>query len=290
MCMITIYSINYRNRFCLEYQYKTLRAFCKDQYKLVVIDSNGNSDPEDSEFKKQFCVKNNLELYVLPDSLNKDYISNSSPITSNVSWILGNKLNYIYKNIIRETQPKYFAFLDQDFFAFSPFELIPTLDKMGMYGDVLERNSDGAWVLHPWLSFYKYDFVKNYDLDFRPCEGFDTGGCNWNSFVKKANLNKNDYWVRHNTIMYFPFYNHSHHGPSTYEKEYFEYDDKIIYGQVQIYDKKFIHMLNSAHLDNPFNPKTSWCKGFLDSTILLSGKIPFTTEEGFRNTGPATSV
>lgn len=288
--MITIYSINYRNRFCLEYQYKTLRAFCNDPYKLVIIDSNGDNDLVDSQFKKRFCEDNNLELYVLPNDLNKDYIANSSAMTSNCSAILGNKLNYIYQNIVKKDQPQYFAFLDQDFFAFSQFELIPTLDKMGMYGDVLERHSDGAWVLHPWLSFYKYDFVKNYNLDFRPCNGFDTGGSNWNSFVKPANLNKNDYWVRDNTIMYFPFYNHSQHGPQMYEKEYFEYNGKNIYGQVQIYDKKFIHMLNSAHLDDPFNPKTSWCKGFLDAAILFSKKIPFTTEEGFRNTGPGRGI
>ena len=41
----------------------------------------------------------------------------------------------------------------------------------------------------------------------------------------------------------------------------------------KIYDNKFIHVLNSRFLDDPFNPKTNWCKGFLDSGLMRHGLI-----------------
>ena len=263
-----------------------MKSFCRDPYQLVIIDSNCGSNNEDSEYKKEFCKKYNIELKILPNELNSGYVES----VCNASLILGNKLNYVYNEIIKYESPTYFAFLDQDFFSFSEFSIIPDLDENGMYGDVMYRGTDKAWVLHPWLSFYKFDFVKDYSLDFRPCSGFDTGGSNWEVFIKRKNLAPDVYDTRDKTIMYFPFYESGGGGPVGYEKEYFTYNGKLIYGQCQIYDGKFIHMLNSSKLSDPFHPKTSWAKGFLDASILLGKKLPFTLEEGFVNKGPAKSL
>jgi hypothetical protein len=107
-------------------------------------------------------------------------------------------------------------------------------------------------------------------MDWMPINDFDTGGANWYSFFSRKNLNKKDYWLRDNTIMYFPWKDISDAGPNGYKDQYFKWNDIIIYGQVQIYDNKFIHMLNSKFLDDPMNPKTNWCKGFLDLALLNS--------------------
>jgi hypothetical protein len=142
-----------------------------------------------------------------------------------------------------------------------------------LYGDVDEATNckspgfekekiiDGPWELHPWLSFYKFDFVKNENMNWLPNKDFDTGGENWETFISKKMIDKRTYWFRDEIIMYYPFYNNSKDGQPPYEKQYFMYNNKLCYGQVQI-NGSFIHMLNSSILNDPFHPKTCFCKGF----------------------------
>jgi hypothetical protein len=272
---IEIYLIAYNNLFCVEYQIKTYKAFCKDAYKLIVIDSNCGEHIENTYLKKKICGENGVEFIELPKhlSLKNEWSSNT----------LGHKLNYVYYNIVLDRKPKYFGFIDQDFFPFNDFKIKKYLDKNGMFGDVMEMSgmnskskddlNDSPWVIHPWLSFYKLDFLDGYKMDWLPCNGFDTGGCNWENFISKKNLKKEDYWLRDKTIMHFPWIDISNDGPAGYENEYFNWNGTQIYGQVQIYDNKFIHVLNSRFLDDPFNPKTNWCKGFLESNLLKKGLI-----------------
>jgi hypothetical protein len=270
-----IYIIAYNNLFCVEYQIKTFKSYCKDDHKLIIVDANCGEHLENSEAKKKICDDNNIEYIRLPNELSfKNEWS---------SVILGAKLNYVYSEIVKKRKPKYFAFLDQDFFPFAEFSVKKNLDENGMYGDVMEKDNHEKtlvgnkqvvpWVLHPWLSFYRYDFLEGYDMDWRPCSNFDTGGANWDTFISKKNISKETYWLREKTIMYFPWLDCSNSGPSGYENEYFIWNNTQIYGQVQIYDNKFIHMLNSKYLDDPFNPKTNWCKGFLDAGLMSKGYI-----------------
>jgi hypothetical protein len=273
--LLEVYIIAYNNLFCVEYQIKTFNAYCKDDYKLIIIDSNCGEYPENSAAKKKMCEENNIEYIELPNELSmKNQWS---------SMILGNKINYVYYQYVKKRKPKYFAFLDQDFFPFAEFSIKETLDTNGMYGDVMDKDNGEyviidnkqvkPWVLHPWLSFYRYDFLEGYDMNWKPSANFDTGGANWEVFFSKKNVSKETYLVRDKTIMYFPWLDISNSGPTGYEKEYFIWKNIQIYGQVQIYDNKFIHMLNSKFLDDPFNPKTNWCKGFLDAGLINNGYI-----------------
>ena len=283
--MIEFYLICYNNIFCVEYQIKTIRQFCKDPFNIIIIDSNCGKLPENSKLTKNICEKMGVELlYIPPEYSGENY---------HPSFMLGNKLNYVYYEIIKKREPKYFAFLDQDFFMFRPFTIIDFLDKHGMYGDVdeaikfkspgfeKEKITDGPWELHPWLSFYKFDFIKNENMNWNPDVeiGFDTGGKNWETFISKKNLDKRTYWVRDEIIMYYPFYNISNDGTPPYQKQYFSYNNKLCYGQVQI-NGKFIHMLNSGILNDPLHPKTSFCRGFLDAALLLDGAT-FDHDNGF---------
>jgi hypothetical protein len=267
---IEIYIIAYNNLFCVEYQIKTFNAFCKDNFKIIIIDSNCGEHIENSFKKKEICDRYGVEYISLPNNLS---MSGQWP-----SLILGEKLNYVYYQIIKNRKPKYFSFIDQDFFPFSDFSVVQILNEKGMFGDIMEINGGGSksidnlnespWVIHPWLSFYKLDFLEGYEMNWLPCNNFDTGGSNWESFISKKNLNKKDYWLRDKTIMYFPWEENSNSGPRGYENEYFTWNGVQIYGQVQIYNNSFIHMLNSKFLDDPFNPKTNWAKGFLDACIM----------------------
>ena len=289
--MIEIYVISYNNLFCVEYQIKAFKSFCRDEYKLVIIDSNCGEHTDNSERKMKICTKYDIEFISLPNELS---LKNLNP-----SNILAKKLNYVYYNIIKARNPKYFGLIDQDFFPFRDFSVIEELEKHGAYGDVSEKDGyknqtdlienvfDGPWMIHPWLSFYKTEFFDMLSPNWEPCSGFDTGGMNWELVFSKKNINKKEYWKRHKTIMYYPFDEISNHGPQGYEKHFFEWNGNLVHSQVQIYDGKFIHMLNSKFLDDPSNPKTNWCKGFLDHAILSTGKIKFNQENGFHNEGPS---
>ena len=291
---LEIYIIAYNNLFCVEYQIKAFGAFCLDDHKLIVIDSNCGQHQRNTEDKKELCKKYDVEFLELPGHL--------SGGLKNPSVILAEKLNYVFDNIIRVREPKYFALIDQDFFPFKKFTVRETLDKYGMYGDVNEMDGhkteshlpddivDGPWTIHPWLSFYKYDTVKGFNLNWYPSPGFDCGGGNWEALIKPGGFDKRNYWRRHKTIMYFPFDSISGSGPEMYESHYFKWNDIDVYSQVQIYDGAFIHMLNSKYLDDPLNPKTNWCKGFLDMALLINGETEFNSENGFRNEGPANKI
>ena len=291
---LEVYVIAYNNLFCVEYQIKTFRAFCQDPHKLIIVDSNCGEYHKNTEAKREICHRYGVEFLEIPTGYNPTGIDSTN--------ILAGKLKYVFDEIIRNRAPKYFAFIDQDFFPFKKFSVKDELDKYGMYGDVAERDgykteshqiddlAEGPWMLHPWLSFYKYETVKNYNLDWSPQAGFDCGGKNWESFILPGGFKKIDYWKRHKTIMYFPFDEISGCGSHPYESHYFKWNGTDVYSQVQIYDGKFIHMLNSKYLDDPMNPKTNWCKGFLDMALLIDGSTEFNLGNGFHNEGPACKI
>jgi len=282
--VLEFYLICYNNNFCVEYQINTIRHFCKDPHNIIIIDSNCGAYEENTKEKQALCIQYGVEYISMPISLAGGKGQNSSNI-------LGHKLNWTYMNIILPRNPTYFAFLDQDFFMIRPFTIIEHLDKLGMWGDVMEistaqsgsfKKTDikpGPWVLHPWLSFYKLDFIRNYKMDWMPCENFDTGGQNWYNFISKANLNKADYWFRDNIIMYYPFAKQSDAGSPPYQKHYCSYQGNKFYGQIQI-NNGFMHFLNSHILTNPLHPKTAICRGMLDGILLANG-FKFTAEHGY---------
>jgi len=284
--ILEFYLICYNNNFCVEYQINTIRHFCKDKHNIIIIiiDSNCGMYNENSKEKEDICKKYSVQYIVMPESLAGEKNQNSSNI-------LGKKLNWTYNNIILPRNPTYFAFLDQDFFMIKPFTIINTLEKMGMWGDIMETSTfqsgsfkkcdvkQGPWVLHPWLSFYKLDFIRNYHMDWMPCDNFDTGGKNWKNFISKANLNKADYWFRDNIIMYYPFAKQSNAGTQPFEKHYCYFQNDKFYGQIQI-NNGFMHILNSHILTDILHPKTAICKGILDGILLANGFI-FTKEKGY---------
>ena len=154
---LEIYIIAYNNIFCVEYQIKAFKAFCLDQHKLIIVDSNCGHHPENSIEKKLICEKYDVEFTEIPQRL--------SGGNRNSSVILADKLKYVFDEIIRVRKPKYFALIDQDFFPFRKFTVKKQLDDFGMYGDVNEIDGnktethlpddivDGPWTIHPWLSF-----------------------------------------------------------------------------------------------------------------------------------------
>ena len=265
------YILTHNNLFCAEYQIKTIQRFCKDPFIIHIIDSNCGEYPDVSAKLSGICKESNVDLLKMPNEL---------AMAAHGSYLLGIKLNYVYNTFVKRQAPKYFAFLDQDMFMYKPFSIIPFLEKHGMWGDVMEVDNvvsptldkkdvvDGPWMIHPWLSFYKFDFVKDFQLDFMPCRfgngNFDTGGKMWENFVSKQGLDKKTYWFRNNINMMYPLEDISNAGPHPYETQYFMFNGKLIYGQIQL-NNGFIHMLNSPN--SSMHPKVAFVKGFLTACL-----------------------
>jgi len=269
---IEFYILTYNNTFCAEYQIKTIRAFCKDDFKITIIDSNCGEFENQSKELYDLCTNEDIELLKMPNEYKLDNLIGS--------YRLGHKLNYLFEHLVKKRKPKYFAFIDQDMFMFKDFKIIHFLDKYGMWGDVDEPNNhkspsiykkdmiDELWHMHPWLLFFKLDFVINENLNFIPDDtngGTDTGGSLRESLIQKKQLNKKDYWFRDNIVYLFPFKSISNAGPPPYEDHYYLYNNKVYYGQIQI-NNEFIHMLNSH--SNLLDPKVAYIKGFLDHAII----------------------
>ena len=189
---IEFYILSHANTFCAEYQIRTIRKFCKDPFTIIMLDSNCGEHVKESMELKEICNKEDVLLLKIPD----EYCMSGA----GGSYRLGKKLNYVYNNIILERNPQYFAFLDQDMFLFKDFSIIKFLDTHGMWGDVNEADThkspsddniiDGPWSLHPWLSFYKLDFIRDYDMNWMPVSKHDTGGQNWFNFIEVSFLSE----------------------------------------------------------------------------------------------------
>lgn len=66
---IEFYILIHANLFCAEYQIKTIRAFCKDPYKILIVDSNCGEYPELSAKLTELCKKEGVEPIKLPKQL-----------------------------------------------------------------------------------------------------------------------------------------------------------------------------------------------------------------------------
>ena len=91
--MLEVYVIAYNNLFCVEYQIKSFLSFCEDEYKLVVVDSNCGEFLENTRRKREICQKYSVEFLELRNHLS---LKNLNPTN-----ILGQKLNYVYYNIMK---------------------------------------------------------------------------------------------------------------------------------------------------------------------------------------------
>lgn len=97
----------------------------------------------------------------------------------NASRSHGAAMKWLWHNILKPGEPKAFGFLDHDLFptkADDPFALLADHD---FYGD--QRTAGSRWFLWAGYCFFKFEAIKDKDLDFGLdwFAGLDTGGANW---------------------------------------------------------------------------------------------------------------
>lgn len=189
---LEIYITSFDGLLYAKYQIKMLRALLIGvDYNIVFADTNSHINPAISAQTKQLCIDEGVCYVKIPHNKFQDLNLFSDKLGVDMTWI--------WRNCVKLRQPKYFGYLDQDCFALKPIwgYLKPYLDEKGMYGvawpGINDEVKNEYWLVHIMQNFFKYDFVKDIDLDFRPNGhlGLDTSGCNYHLLFK--NHNREDY-------------------------------------------------------------------------------------------------
>jgi len=242
---LDIYVITFNNLFCVEYQIKTLRRFVKQKFNIIIVDNNNDDHPDISQKVLEICRNENLTYIKTPNNLYQQ------PGKLNPSVKLGTTMNWLFLNCARHRKAKYFGYLDQDCFLFENLDLREYLDTKHMYGPISISNKPPyAWNLHVTSNFYRFDFVKDLQLDFRPSHKLelDTGGANWEIIYK--NLNYKDYELDTRGFKYFT---QDIGGPNTFQ-------------YYTLHDHRWFHMCGSTEV-NGVKVKEAYCKGWLDCIL-----------------------
>lgn len=242
-----IYITAFGSPFLIEYQILTLKKFFVPGFNLIIVDTNQDLNPIESEIIKKMCWNQDVGYIKMHNNIYQEKLH------FDPSMKLGTTINWLYYNLIKEREPAYFGFLDHDCFLFKKYDIRYYLEERGMYGTVCVNESKNSWNLHVICNFYEYNYVKNLPLDFRPSwkYGLDTGGCNFE-------------------ILY------QHHKASDYKllhigERYFKHD--VVTGDrpqhYDIIDNKWFHVICSTHdrLVGEGSNKLAYTKGFLDFAL-----------------------
>ncbi|MEK7703167.1 MAG: hypothetical protein AAB317_04315 [Nitrospirota bacterium] len=143
-----------------------------------IICDNSNKKEARIEIEK-ICKEHHVAYFPLPKNPEKH------PCRSH-----GIALNWIFFNIIKNIEPKIFAFIDHDLMPFRKIKLEEELANQPFYGHFCR--SDWGWNLWAGYSMFDYSLLKNLKVNFnndRP-NGLDTGGRNWKYLYKHYDKSK----------------------------------------------------------------------------------------------------
>ena len=186
--VVQICTTTFGSTFFIETQLAHFRKYFLDDYKYTVFD--GNVDRKLSGDTIRFCEREGVGYVKLPPSPYQRHYPNAA------SEIIGGHINWIYKNYINIIKPKYFGVLDFDIFLLKEFELKKYLDEFNIYGWIIDSHlsdSKYGWYFASLMSFFKYSFVEDYDLNFMPDflnMGSDSGGSNYHILYKYLDREK----------------------------------------------------------------------------------------------------
>jgi hypothetical protein len=102
----------------------------------------------------------------------------------------GLAMTWLWRNVIRQTQPVAFGFLDHDIFPLrrtNPFDLVAGYPVGGSI-----RVHTGRWYLWAGFCFFQFEAVRKTALNFSTdwYAGLDTGGCNWSKLYRSLDRSR----------------------------------------------------------------------------------------------------
>lgn len=182
-----LFSIAYNNPFVISEQIRLIPKYIYDRVNYFVID-NSSDVAASSEIKKH-CKENAVTYIKLPENP----FNQVDPSRSN-----GLAMDWVYCNIIRKENIKYFGFIDHDIFPVAHHSIIDFLKKQGLYG--LPKYSRVGTYLWAGFCFFDRDYVQNRIVGFMPVNGSDTGGCNIDTLYNKVDFSTLDLPVCTDTL------------------------------------------------------------------------------------------
>lgn len=141
------------------------------------------------------CATNHVLYFSLP-------INN----TRHVNRSHGMAMSWIFENVVKEIEPRTFAFVDHDLIPVSRIDFASILGTQPFFGRLGGRDPSKYWSLWAGFCIFKYDFLKgkkiNFLYDFS--RGLDTGGRNWDSLYSHFDKNGIRFAGRTYKNFYFP--------------------------------------------------------------------------------------
>lgn len=181
---LLIVTIAFNNSEIIKIQSSNVLKNLNDDFDYIIADNS--SDKKHSDETRRYCESEKIKYIKLPkNSQTKD------PSKSH-----GLAINWVYRNLVKKIEPKYFGFIDQDILAFKNTQISNLIDGK-VFGLIQER--DTRWYLWPGFCFFNYIQIKDFNLNFMPTDGLDTGGANYESlyrYINKETINK----IPHNYI------------------------------------------------------------------------------------------
>ncbi len=242
-----IISIAFNNSETIRIQNKYIHENLKDDFDYMIVDNSHNKDI--SKEIQTFCKERKISYIKLP----------KNPLTNiRTSGSHGMALNWCYRNIVKKFKPKYFGLLDHDIFPVRETTIINKIEN-GFWG-VIRTKKEKWWYFWPGFSFFEYEKIKKYSLNFFPYHTgpnglvfLDTGGSNYNLICKK--IGRDNISEAESLLIDIPT-----------KKE-------LIIGQdssqtFEIIDKKWIHIRQISWREESFNKMDSF-----DDIISIGNEI-----------------
>lgn len=178
-CELIAFAFN--NERVIEFQIRCINQHFKYPYRYTVCDNSTNNDSAQAIHK--VCNKYNVGYVRLPKQ--KFLFSNMG------SYSHGIAINFVWRNFLKYNKQKYFGILDHDIFCIEDFHIDKYLEKQPFYGHTLHCKKDwNKKYLWPGFCFFRMDFLKGKEVDFRPSRKLagDTGARNYPLLFKDIDL------------------------------------------------------------------------------------------------------
>lgn len=178
---VDIVTIAFNNAELIIYQNAFIEKFITDKYTRIIADNSTNLATREVIY--QYCLQHNIAYIGLPKNFANHIGSSYSHATA---------INYIYRHVIKKRQPWAWGIIDHDLFPTRPISIMDKLSTQPIYGPLRKR--DQWWYLSAIMSFWRYDWMKDKNVDFMPVTPkstyLDTGGGNWYDLYSRLELNQ----------------------------------------------------------------------------------------------------
>lgn len=182
-------TVSFNNPVVVDYQIKLIKKYLKGNFVHIICDNSNRI--EAAREIKNVCIQNDTTYIRI----------NSKTIPNGYSDSHGVALNWVWNNVIKSKQ-KDFGLLDHDIFPIVEQNVTDYFNKnQDFWGQIRFKNNNNhkeRWFLWPGFAFYKFDAVKDLNLNFRRYKHFgfikakssDTGSANWRQLYSRYNADE----------------------------------------------------------------------------------------------------